>query len=158
MIGNGWIDAMHQYPAYLQYAVKHGLVEEGSKEYQRGKKATDECMSILESGSASHVPVHVDICEQLLSKVAGMAEGATTGMCLNMYDVRLQDSYPECGMNWPPPLHNITNYLRVRIAWSPKSEHNTHPDNFSAKKSLQRYMLKAKPRRGPSATDTSTPL
>ncbi|VDB97159.1 unnamed protein product [Peniophora sp. CBMAI 1063] len=112
MIGNGWIDAMHQYPAYLQYAVKHGLVEEGSKQYQTGKKATDECMAILESGSPSHVPVHVDICEQLLGKVSGMGEGRTTGKCLNMYDVRLQDSYPECGMNWPPPLHNITAYLR----------------------------------------------
>ena len=106
---------MHQYPAYLQYAVKHGLVEEGSKQYQTGKKATDECMAILESGSASHVPVHVDICEQLLGKVSGMAEGVTSGKCLNMYDVRLWDSYPECGMNWPPPLHNITAYLRVRL-------------------------------------------
>ena len=29
-IGNGWIDAERQYPAYLDYAVKHGLVEENS--------------------------------------------------------------------------------------------------------------------------------
>ncbi len=29
-IGNGWIDARRQYPAYLDYAVKHGLVELGS--------------------------------------------------------------------------------------------------------------------------------
>jgi hypothetical protein len=29
-IGNGWIDAEHQYPAYLDYAVKHGLVTQGS--------------------------------------------------------------------------------------------------------------------------------
>lgn len=118
MIGNGWIDAMHQYPAYLDYAVKHGLVEEGSKQYQTGKKATDECMAILESTSPSHVPVHIDICEQLLGKVSGMGEGVTTGKCLNMYDVRLQDSYPECGMNWPPPLHNITAYLRVCLGVS----------------------------------------
>ena len=29
-IGNGWMDSKRQYPAYLEYAVKHGIVEEGS--------------------------------------------------------------------------------------------------------------------------------
>lgn len=29
-IGNGWIDVRHQYPSFLDYAVKHGLLEEGS--------------------------------------------------------------------------------------------------------------------------------
>ena len=29
-IGNGWIDARRQYPAYLDYGLKHGLVEPGS--------------------------------------------------------------------------------------------------------------------------------
>lgn len=30
-IGNGWMDGRHQYPSFLEYAVKHGLVEEGSE-------------------------------------------------------------------------------------------------------------------------------
>lgn len=29
-IGNGWIDARRQYPTYLDYGLKHGLVEPGS--------------------------------------------------------------------------------------------------------------------------------
>ena len=29
-IGNGWIDARRQYPAYLDYGLKHGLVVPGS--------------------------------------------------------------------------------------------------------------------------------
>jgi carboxypeptidase D len=29
-----------------------------------------------------------------------------------MYDVRLKDSYPSCGMNWPPDLVDVTPYLR----------------------------------------------
>jgi len=29
-IGNGWIDARRQYPSYLDYVVKHGLVEPGT--------------------------------------------------------------------------------------------------------------------------------
>jgi len=34
-------------------------------------------------------------------------------MCVNIYDVRLDDVSPACGMNWPPEIHNITNYLGV---------------------------------------------
>ena len=30
-IGNGWIDSQTQYPAYLDYAVKHGIIEENSE-------------------------------------------------------------------------------------------------------------------------------
>jgi carboxypeptidase D len=29
-----------------------------------------------------------------------------------MYDVRLKDDYPSCGMNWPPDLAYVTPYLR----------------------------------------------
>lgn len=43
--------------------------------------------------------------------------GKTT--CVNVYDIRLSDEYPACGMNWPPDLTSITPYLRrddVRVA------------------------------------------
>ena len=33
--------------------------------------------------------------------------------CLNMYDVRLEDDAPYCGMQWPPDLRNISSYLAV---------------------------------------------
>jgi carboxypeptidase D len=36
------------------------------------------------------------------------------GLCLNVYDVRLKDEIPACGMNWPYDLKNVTLYLRVR--------------------------------------------
>lgn len=32
-------------------------------------------------------------------------------MCVNNYDVRLTDTHPACGMNWPPDLNDITPYL-----------------------------------------------
>lgn len=34
--------------------------------------------------------------------------------CLNVYDVRLYDDMPACGMNWPPDLPDVTTYLGVR--------------------------------------------
>jgi carboxypeptidase C (cathepsin A) len=33
---------------------------------------------------------------------------------MNVYDVRLTDEYPACGMNWPPELSDVYTYLRVR--------------------------------------------
>lgn len=33
-------------------------------------------------------------------------------MCVNVYDIRLSDTWPSCGMNWPPDLTYITPYLR----------------------------------------------
>lgn len=35
-------------------------------------------------------------------------------MCVNNYDVRLTDTHPSCGMNWPPDIFDITPYLSVR--------------------------------------------
>ena len=39
-------------------------------------------------------------------------------MCMNMYDIRLSDTAPACGMNWPPDLAEITPYLGVRSPFS----------------------------------------
>lgn len=30
-IGNGWIDGRHQYPAYYDFALRSGLIKEGSQ-------------------------------------------------------------------------------------------------------------------------------
>ena len=35
-------------------------------------------------------------------------------MCMNIYDIRLSDTAPACGMNWPPDLAEVTPYLGVR--------------------------------------------
>ena len=36
-----------------------------------------------------------------------------TDMCINIYDIRLDDTYPSCGMNWPPEIKPVTKYLDV---------------------------------------------
>jgi len=33
--------------------------------------------------------------------------------CVNVYDVRLEDDEPACGMQWPPDLKDISSYLAV---------------------------------------------
>jgi carboxypeptidase D len=147
-IGNGWIDARRQYPSFLDYAVKHGLVEPGTavrlqamgkstraycpfhQQYERGKKATDNCNSRLNEIEGE--PIHDDLCEEVMQAVVNEPGGAEyvpmqshslthanrlcsekAGRCLNIYDVRLKDEVPACGMNWPLDLKNITSYLQV---------------------------------------------
>lgn len=34
-------------------------------------------------------------------------------MCMNVYDVRLMDDWPACGMNWPRDLPDVYDFLRV---------------------------------------------
>lgn len=86
-IGNGWIDARRQYPAYLEYGLKHGLVETGSdvretfvpvhaliltpypQHYKKAKSETDSCIERL-SKITDREPVKELRCEEIMSIVA----------------------------------------------------------------------------------------
>lgn len=59
----------------------------------------------------------MSLCEQLLLGI--LRETQIKGsdgnmMCYNVYDVRLKDTYPSCGMNWASDLVDVTPYLRRR--------------------------------------------
>lgn len=54
--------------------------------------------------------VDVPICEGILQEMLRVT--TSNGECVNMYDVRLRDSYPSCGMAWPPDLAQVQPYLR----------------------------------------------
>ncbi len=53
-------------------------------------------------------------CERILQDLLLLTRRNTDDLkdCINMYDVRLRDSYPSCGMNWPSDLQYLTPYLR----------------------------------------------
>ncbi|KAF2399185.1 pheromone processing carboxypeptidase-like protein Kex1 [Trichodelitschia bisporula] len=114
IIGNGWISGVHQYPSYLQYAYEHGLVKAGTEEATQIERQQLLCQEELSKGGKDHVDVSA--CEDILQEilVATSTKKGDTQMCLNMYDVRLRDEYPSCGMNWPPDLPDVTSYLRRR--------------------------------------------
>ncbi|GLB34160.1 putative peptidase S10 family protein [Lyophyllum shimeji] len=111
-IGNGWIDPRRQYPAYLDFVVKVGLLEENSDAWKEAKKRTDHCVAQLDK-IKDREPMEVSGCERLTVDVVQNQNKKVDGkdMCLNIYDIRLHDTAPDCGMNWPPDIKPITTFL-----------------------------------------------
>jgi len=111
-IGNGWIDARRQYASYIDFAVKVGILEENSEAWKKAKVRTDECMADI-GRITSPEPITALKCEGLLLDVMEVREKIVNGqpMCINIYDVRLDDTSPACGMNWPPAIKPVTTYL-----------------------------------------------
>lgn len=100
---------MEQYNSYLTYAYKEGLIQSGTDGAKRVEQHYAECVAELDKNNGRD-RVHVSICEKVLSAI--LDENRKDGKCINMYDIRLKDSYPSCGMNWPPDLEYVTPYLR----------------------------------------------
>ncbi|EMC97133.1 hypothetical protein BAUCODRAFT_87777, partial [Baudoinia panamericana UAMH 10762] len=108
LIGNGWISGPDQYPAYLQFAYESGLIQSGTDQERSIEDQQKQCLEHLSQGDKDHVDSQV--CEAILQEILRVT--MQNGKCVNMYDVRLTDSYPSCGMNWPPDLRQVTPWLR----------------------------------------------
>ncbi len=109
LIGNGWISPVDQYHAYLDFAYKFDLVQGGSATARELEAIQSDCTNELKKpGGMDHVDTGT--CENILVQILQLTQ--KEGRCVNMYDVRLDDTYPSCGMNWPPDLENVTPYLR----------------------------------------------
>lgn len=66
LIGNGWIDPYNQYPAYLEFAVKAGVVKAGSDTEAKVQKLVDDCRAMLDE---SGVRIHNGRCEDILTTI-----------------------------------------------------------------------------------------
>lgn len=108
LIGNGWISGPEQYLAYLQFAYKEGVIKGGTDAAKAVEAQQALCIKALDEGGKDHVDVGA--CEAILTEILRVSQ--KDGQCRNMYDVRLTDSYPSCGMNWPPDLEYVKPYLR----------------------------------------------
>ncbi|KAK3326435.1 Alpha/Beta hydrolase protein [Apodospora peruviana] len=112
LIGNGWISPPEQYEAYLQFAYAENLLQKGSVEAGKLEAQYRICQKELAINDPS---IDRSSCEAVLQDFLQLtAKPGKNGKleCYNMYDVRLKDTYPSCGMNWPPDLTNVTPYLR----------------------------------------------
>ncbi|KAG9675675.1 pheromone-processing carboxypeptidase KEX1, partial [Aureobasidium melanogenum] len=109
LIGNGWISTVDQSLSYLPYAKKAGLIKDGTENSKRIEQQQSKCIEDLDKGGKDHVDV--PSCENILQEILRVSN-EEKGKCVNMYDVRLDDVYPSCGMNWPPDLTSVKPYLR----------------------------------------------
>lgn len=92
-------------------AYRSGLVTEGSAQAKELEQQHDRCTDVLNKPDG-HDKIDAPACESILQSILRVA--SKDNKCPNMYDVRLTDSYPSCGMNWPPDLVNVTPYLRKK--------------------------------------------
>ncbi|KAL1410267.1 Cell death protease [Vanrija albida] len=116
-IGNGWIDPLRQYPAYLEFAYEKKLIKKGSDDDKAAHAAMDECAAWMKNYTDPLItPINIPHCGGVMDSVTRPAQKEIDGhmMCLNIYDVRLVDTYPACGMNWPPDLSDVYKYLARR--------------------------------------------
>ena len=90
-------------------AYSSGVIQKGSDEAKQLEDQQQKCIAELNKPGVSE-KVDTPVCEAILQQILAKAE--KDGRCPNMYDVRLDDKYPYCGMNWPPDLETVTPYLR----------------------------------------------
>ena len=109
LIGNGWIAPAEQYQAYLPFAYQTGMIQGGTPEAARVEAQQSICIQELGKPGGSDT-VDLGACEAVLSSILDVSK--TNGMCYNMYDIKLRDNWPSCGMAWPPDLQTVTPYLR----------------------------------------------
>ncbi|KAI9790859.1 MAG: Cell death protease [Piccolia ochrophora] len=113
IIGNGWIAPTEQYMSYLPMAYKANMVQGGSATAKQLESLQAVCNTQLgENGGTERVDVPE--CEKILTQLLELTKtkSGEKFSCYNMYDLRLRDSHPSCGMNWPPDLKDVKPYLR----------------------------------------------
>ncbi|KAL7416128.1 Alpha/Beta hydrolase protein [Mrakia frigida] len=129
-IGNGWIDPREQYPGYVDFAYEHGLVKAGTPQAADLTATLAVCQAEIDKHTdMATMPINMNNCGQVMSQVTERFVQEVDGrkVCMNVYDVRLTDEYPACGMNWPPELSDVYTYLRRTdvVAALHATEHKT---------------------------------
>ncbi|KAI9503135.1 Alpha/Beta hydrolase protein, partial [Coemansia spiralis] len=105
MIGNGWIDPYPMYMSYIELLRERSLLTPNIQ--NKILNLMDECTHEF---NRAPQPVHTDICEHI--PIVFIDEGGPSpGICYNQYDLRLTDTMPACGMNWPTEVGMFTDYF-----------------------------------------------
>ncbi|PVV03136.1 hypothetical protein BB560_002397 [Smittium megazygosporum] len=107
MIGNGWIDPLRMYSSYLPFISEYDLVSDSTI-----KKIADETRECTNQISLPQNKINIQACNSILgSFLADDKFGANS--CINVYDLRLIEDKPSCGMSWPPGLDQMTKYMSL---------------------------------------------
>ncbi|RKP09523.1 Alpha/Beta hydrolase protein, partial [Thamnocephalis sphaerospora] len=108
-LGNPWLDPYSHYTTYLDFAQKYNLIE--GQYLDRARNVVQQCLQEFARNSKR---IKLDVCENIFNQILEFSyktETNGTKSCMNIYDKRLRDPYPECGMAWPPILPHMYAYL-----------------------------------------------
>lgn len=111
LIGNGWIDPATQGLLYLPYSYAAGVItpEHENWELVQAQHLMCQHSTDLDRGKLLYMD-----CENVLKAILAVTRrGPKSSQCVNMYDHTLQDLYPACGMNWPPDVLRVSDFLRL---------------------------------------------
>lgn len=117
LIGNGWIEPSEQSLSYLPYSMAAGIVDNKNPEWGALLRQHEKCQNTINSVSGDKLDDYnavSDVCEAILTKILSVTLDTNAPhdqQCFNMYDYTLKDSYPSCGMNWPPDLNYVKPFL-----------------------------------------------
>lgn len=121
LIGNGWIAPDQQSLSYLPYSLAAGIIDQNNDDFGMVLKQHERCQNVVNNvkgDSLEDFQVVSDTCEKILNYIleATLDKSAPKNQqCYNMYDYLLKDSFPLCGMNWPPDLEYVKPFLNEKI-------------------------------------------
>lgn len=114
LIGNGWIAPNIQSLSYIPYLLDVGILHQDDEFMPKLLKQQEHCQNLL-NNAANQDKFSIIECENILTRILQYTRDKSAPkdqQCINMYDIGLKDSYPSCGMNWPPDLKYVQPYLQ----------------------------------------------
>lgn len=118
LIGNGWISPNEQSMSYIPFCREAGLIDEHLPSWSHLLRKQEKCQnivsridSVFSDDKVHDFETNSDDCESILTSI--LSDAKKDGNCINMYDYRLTDLYPQCGSNWPPDVHTVTPFLNL---------------------------------------------
>lgn len=113
-IGNGFIDPASQYGTEVDTLLQAGVWKKNGPEHEHIKPILRACQDALQKDSVPRA--EYPVCDGIVGDIIKSSVRTLNGVsrCMNMYDMRLTDTSPACGMNWPAELPDLYTFLRKK--------------------------------------------
>lgn len=109
-IGNGYIDPATQSGSELDMMISERGWGRNGDNANKVKSRIDECHKALQKRPGPLLEYRE--CDGIVQQILELTERESPKHCVNIYDIRLNATAPECGMNWPETIEPMYTYLR----------------------------------------------